>query len=71
MRCASVPSNLSPPSLLSPLQELPGFSEDAKEETFVTTGFARTAVLGVAVDVVRAVKEGNLKHIFLIGGWAM
>ena len=34
----------------------------------MTTGFARNAVLGVAGDVVKAVQDGHLKHIFLIGG---
>lgn len=34
----------------------------------MTTGFARNAVLGVAGEVVKAVQEGHLKHIFLIGG---
>ena len=32
------------------------------------TGFARNAVLGVAGEVVKAVKGGQLRHIFLIGG---
>ncbi len=51
-------------------QELPGFTEEPPESEakFVTTGFARNAVLGVAGDVVKAVQDGHLKHIFLIGG---
>ncbi|KAI7835279.1 hypothetical protein COHA_010819, partial [Chlorella ohadii] len=50
--------------------ELPGFTEEPPESEakFVTTGFARNAVLGVAGDVVKAVQDGHLKHIFLIGG---
>ena len=34
----------------------------------MTTGFARNAVLSVAGDVVKAVQDGHLKHIFLVGG---
>ncbi|GLI52059.1 hypothetical protein TSYNTROOL_21450 [Tepidanaerobacter syntrophicus] len=32
------------------------------------TGFARNAVLGVADKVIEAVKAGDIKHIFLVGG---
>jgi len=45
----------------------PGFTEDAPAK-FITVGFARNAVLGVAGKVVAAVKAGKLKHFFLIGG---
>jgi hydroxylamine reductase len=50
--------------------EMPGFTEEPAESEakFVTTGFARNAVLSVAGDVVKAVQDGHLKHIFLIGG---
>jgi hydroxylamine reductase len=34
----------------------------------VTTGFAHQTVLAVADTVIEAVKEGALKHIFLVGG---
>ena len=49
---------------------MPGFTWEPAEDDarFVTTGFARNAVLGVAGDVVKAVQEGHLKHIFLVGG---
>jgi hydroxylamine reductase len=46
---------------------LPGFQEDAPEET-VTVGFGRTTVLGVADKVIDAVKSGAIRHFFLIGG---
>jgi hydroxylamine reductase len=46
---------------------LPGFAEDGPDE-FITVGFARDAVLSVAEDVVAAVKQGAIKHFFLIGG---
>jgi len=44
-----------------------GFAEDGPEKT-IMVGFARKAVLGVADKVVAAVKDGTLKHFFLIGG---
>ena len=52
----------------SPLQELPGFTHEPEEPRFVTTGFAHNAVMSVAGLVVDAVKQGHLRHIFLIGG---
>ena len=45
----------------------PGFDEDAPEHT-IMVGFARNAVLGVADKVVEAVKAGQIRHFFLIGG---
>ncbi|HLO89036.1 MAG TPA: hydroxylamine reductase [Nostocaceae cyanobacterium] len=47
--------------------ELPGFT-DEEDKGKVTTGFARNAVLGVADQVINAVKAGNIRHFFLIGG---
>ncbi len=47
--------------------DAPGFAEDAEEKT-ITIGFARNAVLGVADTVVNAVKSGDIRHFFLIGG---
>ncbi len=47
--------------------ELPGFSEDEAPRQ-VMTGFARNAVLGVADQVIAAVKAGKIRHFFLIGG---
>lgn len=46
---------------------LPGFRETAPEET-ITVGFARHTVLGVADKVIDAVKAGQIRHFFLIGG---
>ncbi len=34
----------------------------------LVTGFARGAVLGVADTVVQAVKDGSIRHFFLVGG---
>jgi hydroxylamine reductase len=45
----------------------PGFTEDAEEQT-ITVGFGRNAVLGVADKVIEAVKGGDIRHFFLIGG---
>lgn len=36
--------------------------------SFVTTGFARNAVLANAEKIVSLVKQGKIKHFFLIGG---
>ncbi len=47
--------------------EMPGFAEDG-ELRQVTTGFARNAVLSVAGEVIEAVKRGNIRHFFLVGG---
>jgi len=44
-----------------------GFLEDHIEQN-ITAGFARNAVLGVADAVIEAVKGGDIKHFFLIGG---
>jgi hydroxylamine reductase len=48
-------------------QALPGFIASETERT-ITVGFGRDAVLGVAGKVIDAVKAGELKHFFLIGG---
>lgn len=45
----------------------PGFAEEQIEQ-FITVGFGREAVLGVADKVVDAVKSGAIEHFFLIGG---
>lgn len=44
-----------------------GFAEDQIEQ-FITIGFARNTVMGVAGTVVDAVKQGAIKHFFVIGG---
>ncbi len=45
----------------------PGFPEDGPDDT-ILTGFGHNAVLGVADQVVSAVKAGKIRHFFLIGG---
>ncbi len=44
-----------------------GFTEDEAEK-FTMTGFGRNSVLSVADQVVELVKNGSIKHFFLIGG---
>lgn len=48
-------------------KELGGFKEDKKEKT-ITVGFGHQAVLSIAERIIGAVKEGKIKHFFLIGG---
>ena len=45
----------------------PGYTEDVEEKT-ILTGFGHAAVLGVADKVIDAVKAGQIRHFFLIGG---
>ncbi|WP_175888353.1 hydroxylamine reductase [Burkholderia contaminans] len=54
-------------TLIRAAQALPGFPATAPEET-ITVGFGRHAVLGVADKVIDAVKAGQIRHFFLIGG---
>ncbi len=44
-----------------------GFTEDAPEKK-IMIGFARNAVLSVADKVIQAVKDGDIRHFFLVGG---
>ncbi len=44
-----------------------GFAEDGTDKT-ILAGFAHNAVLGVADKVVEAVKAGQIRRFFLIGG---
>ncbi|MFP4027609.1 MAG: hydroxylamine reductase [Candidatus Brocadiia bacterium] len=45
----------------------PGFTDDGEEHN-ITVGFGRNAVTNVADQVVDAVKNGDIRHFFLIGG---
>jgi len=47
--------------------EMPGFPDDSLGKT-VKVGFAHEYVLGIADKIVRAVKKGKIRHIFLVGG---
>jgi hydroxylamine reductase len=46
---------------------MPGFSEDQAGKN-VMVGFGRNAVLGVAGQVIEAVKNKAIRHFFLVGG---
>ena len=46
---------------------MPGFADDAPGKK-VTVGFARNAVLGVADQVIEAVKSKAIRHFFLVAG---
>lgn len=46
---------------------MPGFEEDQDKGT-VMVGFARNTVMSVADKVIAGVKEGAIKHFFLVGG---
>ncbi len=45
----------------------PGFAKDEPEKS-ILVGFGHNTILGVADKVIGAVKAGQLKHFFLIGG---
>jgi len=45
----------------------PGFAADGEERT-ILVGFGHNAVLGVAPQVIEAVKGGAIRHFFLVGG---
>ena len=47
--------------------ELPGFEQDQNGKK-VMVGFARNAVMGVAGQVIDAVKAKAIRHFFLVGG---
>jgi len=47
--------------------ELPGFTEDVNGKS-VMVGFARNAVMGVAGQVIEAVKGKQIRHFFLVAG---
>ncbi len=47
--------------------DAPGFQKD-EELKEITVGFARNAVLSVADKVIELVREGKIKHFYLVGG---
>lgn len=60
-------------AVIAKAKELGGYSESTTMTGInggdhTTTGFGRTAVLGVAGNVVEAVKAGKISHFFLVGG---
>lgn len=65
---SETPIDISP--AIAKAQALPGFPADVADrpQRSVTTGFARNAVLGVADQIIDAVKAGKIRHFFLVGG---
>jgi hydroxylamine reductase len=53
--------------VIAAAQAEPGFEADEPEKT-ILVGFGHNAILGVADKVIEAVKGGQLRHFFLIGG---
>lgn len=53
--------------VIAAARDAAGFAADGPEKTLLV-GFARNAVLGVADQVVAAVKQGAIRHFFLVGG---
>ncbi len=68
---AAVPAKIGTVPDFTPVIEAalaaPGFAEDAPEKR-ITVGFGRNAVMGVAGKVIEAVKKGQIRHFFLVGG---
>jgi len=54
-------------SVIERALELPGFTDEVDNGS-VMVGFGRNAVLGVAPTVIEAVKNGDIRHFFLVGG---
>jgi hydroxylamine reductase len=54
-------------SVIAKAQELPGFTEESPSRQ-VMVGFAHNTVLSVADTVIDAVKQGKIRHFFLVGG---
>ncbi len=54
-------------SVIEAAQAAPGFARDG-EDTTILVGFGHNAVMNVAETVVNAVKSGDIRHFFLVGG---
>lgn len=54
-------------AVIAAAKAAPGFAADEPEKT-ITVGFGHQAVMNVAGAVVDAVKAGDIRHFFLIGG---
>jgi len=53
-------------AVIAKAQECAGFPENPGQK--ILTGFGHNAVLGVADKVIEAVKAGQIRHFFLVGG---
>ena len=54
-------------AVIAKAKEMPGYAEDAPGKE-VLTGFGLQTMLEAAPAVLEAVKEGKVRHIFLVGG---
>lgn len=54
-------------AVIEAAQKEKGF-EETEPEKFITIGFGRSSVISVAPTVINAVKAGQIRHFFLIGG---
>lgn len=54
-------------SVINQALSMQGFTSDV-EKNFVMVGFARNAVLSIADKIINAIKQGKIKHFFLVGG---
>ncbi|MDA3936073.1 MAG: hydroxylamine reductase [Actinomycetota bacterium] len=54
-------------SVVAKALEMDGFTDET-DNSSVMVGFGRNTVLGVAPQVIEAVKSGAIKHFFLVGG---
>lgn len=71
--CIHIDENKDFTPVINKALELGGYSEDKKMTginggNVLTVGFGHNTVLSVADKVIDAVKTGQLKHIFLVGG---
>ncbi len=64
---AHIPERRNFSQLIKKALEFKGFPADEQAPT-ITVGFGHNAVLGAAAQVMAAVREGKIKHFFLIGG---
>lgn len=55
-------------AVIQKAQECEGFTKEESTKKTVTTGFGHAAVLGIADIIINAVKRGDIKRFFLIGG---
>lgn len=53
-------------AVIKKAQECDGFEDAPGQE--ILTGFGHNAILGVADKIIEAVKGGDIKHFFLVGG---
>ncbi len=59
-------SNFQP--VIDMANSMDGFGAVRGNEKYVTTGFARDAVLSLADNIINAVNAGKIRHFFLVGG---